>query len=102
MAPIVQHGSVEFAPLGLTNMLNGGGSIMDLKPQSPGNGAASISMEVRGTGEFIAYCSQQPKAVLGGDKGMQTLDFEHEPATCQLLIQLPFEGPLDQTVSLEF
>ena len=102
MAPIVQHGSVEFAPLGLTNMLNGGGSIMDLKPQSPGNGAGSISMEVRGTGEFIAYCSQQPKAVLGGDKGMQALDFEHEPASCRLLIQLPFEGPLDQTVSLNF
>lgn len=100
----MQHDSIQFAPLGLTNMLNGGGSVMDVKYCPPGNGssAGSISMEVRGTGEFLAYCSQLPTAVTGGENGMQALAFNHEPASCRLLIQLPTEGLLDQTIIVKF
>ncbi len=103
-APIIQHESLEFAPLGLKNMLNGGGAIVDLSfsPSGKGSSPTSVRMEVRGTGEFMAYCSQEPSAVYGGEKGMRALAFDHDPASCQLLIQLPSEGLLDETVVIEF
>ena len=104
MAPIAQKDGIEFAPLGLTNMLNGGGSITSLSFQQPDNGSSAVIaiMTVRGTGEFLAYSSHKPASVYGGERGMRSLAFEHNPASQQLHIELPPEGLLDQTVVLQF
>lgn len=100
MAPIVQHSGIDFAPLGLTNMLNGGGAIraMQARPSDNGSSSLTVSMEVRGTGDFLAYSSHPPSAVYGGERGMRSLAFDHNPASRQLHLELPPEGLLDQTV----
>nr|ALO17654.1 stachyose synthase 1 [Lens culinaris]ALO17655.1 stachyose synthase 1 [Lens culinaris] len=61
-------GSIKFAPIGLTNMFNSGGTILDLKYVE--NGA---KIKVKGGGTFLAYSSESPKQVqLNGTE----VDFE--------------------------
>ncbi|MCH87781.1 stachyose synthase-like [Trifolium medium] len=49
-------GSIKFAPIGLTNMFNSGGTILDLEYVE--NGA---KIKVKGGGNFLAYSSESPK-----------------------------------------
>lgn len=85
-------------------MLNGGGSIKSMQAHQLDNGGGSctVSLDVRGTGDFLAYSSHQPTAVYGGERGMRSLSFDHDPASRQLHIELPPEGLLDQTVVIQF
>lgn len=49
-------GSIKFAPIGLTNMFNSGGTVIDLEYVE--NGA---KIKVKGGGIFLAYSSESPK-----------------------------------------
>ncbi|XP_057983862.1 galactinol--sucrose galactosyltransferase [Malania oleifera] len=51
--------SVQFAPIGLVNMLNSGGAIQSL---SFNKEEASVRIGVKGTGEMRAFASQKPRA----------------------------------------
>ncbi|XP_062083834.1 stachyose synthase [Humulus lupulus] len=57
-------GSIKFAPVGLTNMFNSGGTIQELDYKSSG-----AHIKVKGRGNFLAYSSEAPKkCVLNGAK----------------------------------
>lgn len=57
------RGSIKFAPIGLTNMFNSGGTIQELeyKASDAGYGA---HIKVKGGGNFLAYSSGTPKKCL--------------------------------------
>ncbi|KAK4492645.1 hypothetical protein RD792_003463 [Penstemon davidsonii] len=57
-------GTVKFAPIGLTNLFNSGGTIQGLVYDE-----AIVKIEVKGEGNFLAYSSVKPKkAYLNGDE----------------------------------
>ncbi|XP_045796860.1 stachyose synthase [Trifolium pratense] len=49
-------GSIKFAPIGLTNMFNSGGTILGLEYVESG-----AKIKVKGGGNFLAYSSESPK-----------------------------------------
>ncbi|KAE9598201.1 hypothetical protein Lal_00003912 [Lupinus albus] len=51
--------SIKFAPIGLTNMFNSGGTIQELEYVESG-----VKVKVKGGGNFLAYSSECPKKVL--------------------------------------
>ncbi|KAF7818123.1 Stachyose synthase [Senna tora] len=56
--------SIKFAPIGLTNMFNSGGTIQELEYVEGGVGAR---LKVKGAGTFLAYSSECPdKCLLNG------------------------------------
>ncbi|KAL2510471.1 putative galactinol--sucrose galactosyltransferase 4 [Abeliophyllum distichum] len=55
--PIKKLGrALKFAPIGLTNMFNSGGTIQGLVYNK-----TSVEIEVKGGGNFLAYSSMSPK-----------------------------------------
>lgn len=79
--------AVKFAPIGLTNMFNSGGTIQEL--QYIKSGAAEkkgVEIKVKGGGNFLAYSSGSPKkCFLNGAE----VDFEWL-ATGKLTLNLPW------------
>lgn len=58
--------STKFAPIGLENMFNSGGTILELEYTS-GMESYSCKIKVKGGGNFLAYSSQSPqKCCLNG------------------------------------
>ncbi|PON61747.1 Glycosyl hydrolase [Parasponia andersonii] len=71
--PVEKLGSsIKFAPVGLTDMFNSGGTIqeLDYKPSGAGFGA---HIKVKGGGNFLAYSSKSPKKcrLNGADVGFE-------------------------------
>ncbi|VVA21168.1 PREDICTED: galactinol--sucrose [Prunus dulcis] len=59
--PIKKIGSsIKFAPIGLTNMLNSGGTVQELEYKTTAV-EFSAQMKVKGGGNFLAYSSESPK-----------------------------------------
>lgn len=57
--------AVKFAPIGLTNMFNSGGTIQELEYIKAGAAAEkSVEIKVKGGGNFLAYSSGSPKKCL--------------------------------------
>lgn len=52
----VGPGSTKFAPIGLTNMFNGGGAIRDVE-----QGGFTVRVRVMGGGELLVYSSGPPR-----------------------------------------
>ncbi|KAK7284565.1 hypothetical protein RJT34_19312 [Clitoria ternatea] len=71
----VLGGSVKFAPIGLTNMFNSGGTIQELEYVENAD-EVGAKVKVKGGGSFLAYSSEPPKKLLlnGSD-----VDFEWLP-----------------------
>ncbi|XP_072966461.1 stachyose synthase-like [Typha angustifolia] len=63
-------GNVKFAPLGLVNMLNCGGAIMEVEY---GENGSEVEMEVKGGGKLLVYSNVEPKRSLvnGVEVGME-------------------------------
>lgn len=49
---------IRFAPLGLVNMLNGGGAVERVEVEEDGN---KVKVGVKGYGEMKAFASEEPK-----------------------------------------
>ena len=78
VAPIMSHSGVDFAPIGLIDMLNPGGAMLavscDTSPKRWHTGSSTstsnrqrrivpelcLQMEVRGAGKFAVFCSRRP------------------------------------------
>lgn len=78
---------IKFAPIGLTNMLNSGGTIEDLVYNIDGfNGEIiRVKIVVKGGGEFLAYSSVSPsKCYLNGSE----VGFEYFGGDGQLWLNL--------------
>jgi stachyose synthetase len=57
--------AVKFAPIGLTNMFNSGGTIQELEYiKSVAAAEESVEIKVKGGGNFLAYSSGSPKKCL--------------------------------------
>ncbi|KAL8166609.1 hypothetical protein V2J09_008108 [Rumex salicifolius] len=78
------NGGASFAPIGVTNMLNSGGSVQHLDYI---NGGSSVEMKIKGEGCFLAYSSKSPyKCMVDG----QEVDFEWFVDECKLMFNLPW------------
>lgn len=66
--------STSFAPIGLTSMLNIGGTLQELKyKEKPEFGGPSVEMKIKGQGSFLAYSNRSPnKCLVNGEE----VDFE--------------------------
>eukprot|EP00892_Ulva_mutabilis_P009614 jgi/Ulvmu1/7024/UM033_0083.1 len=59
VAPVVRNGQgVQHAVLGLTNMLNCGGAVDDVRYVGE-----TLTVEIRGEGTFLMYCTQKPSHI---------------------------------------
>lgn len=63
---ILPRKSVQFAPIGLVNMLNSGGAI-----QSLGFDENTVRIGVRGAGEMRVYSSEEPRSCRIGGVGVK-------------------------------
>jgi len=80
LCPVVNAGGdsdVLFAPVGLVNMLNAGGAVMRCDFSSSSSSSPSISMKIRGVGQFLAFASHRPISVEFDGKNVE---FEYEEA----------------------
>lgn len=57
---ILANKSVQFAPIGLVNMLNSGGAIQSVEFVSDIDGACTVQIGVKGTGEMVIFASEKP------------------------------------------
>lgn len=57
---ILANKSVQFAPIGLVNMLNSGGAIQSVEFVSDVDGACTVQIGVKGTGEMVIFASEKP------------------------------------------
>ncbi|KAM3695469.1 hypothetical protein ACJW31_07G133900 [Castanea mollissima] len=74
--------SIEFAPIGLVNMLNTGGAIQSLAFNDDGK---SVQIGVKGTGEMKVFASEKPiTCKIDGE----VVPFEYEG--CMVVIQVPW------------
>ncbi|KAL0424273.1 UNVERIFIED_CONTAM: Galactinol--sucrose galactosyltransferase [Sesamum radiatum] len=77
---ILAKNSVQFAPIGLVNMLNTGGAIQSLEFK-----ASSVRIGVKGTGEMRVYASEKPVVCrVNGER----VAFGYED--CMVVIQVPW------------
>ncbi|XP_057492102.1 probable galactinol--sucrose galactosyltransferase 5 [Actinidia eriantha] len=76
--------SVQFAPIGLANMLNTGGAIRSLEFDGEGN---SVRVGVKGRGEMRAFASAKPRACLVNGEGV---GFGYEEM--MVVVQVPWSG----------
>jgi len=91
-----QDSSVSWAPIGLSNMLNSGGAILDVGQlstvDSSGNERIQADITTRGPGNFVSYCQPRPTSILVRN-GLTTkhLDFQHDHESGMLEFDLPEE-----------
>jgi raffinose synthase len=75
---------VSFAPIGLLDMFNAGGAVEECAVHS--DGRAGVTLRVRGSGRFGAYCSQSPvKCYL--DSG--EVEFSYDADTGLVTVDVP-------------
>ncbi|EPS58292.1 stachyose synthetase variant 1, partial [Genlisea aurea] len=64
VAPVYKFGGrIEFAAVGLENMFNTGGAVESVKRSWDGK-TASVIIQIKGAGKFLAYSSLKPQKVL--------------------------------------
>ncbi|KAF9620026.1 hypothetical protein IFM89_010642 [Coptis chinensis] len=62
IVPIKKLGAMtKFAPIGLTNMFNSGGTIQELEYSFGNKFQTSVNIKVKGAGKFLAYSSDAPE-----------------------------------------
>lgn len=77
--------SVQFAPIGLVNMLNTGGAIQSIELDDEAN---SVEVEVKGRGEMRIFASQKPSTCkINGE----VIPFEYEDF--MVAIDVPWSSP---------
>ncbi len=82
--------SIQFAPIGLVNMLNTGGAIQSLTFNDERN---SVQIGVRGTGEMRVFASEKPIVCKIGE---EAVPFEYEG--CMVVIQVPWPNSSNSSI----
>lgn len=78
IVPIANRGEVQWAPIGLSDMLNSGGAIVGSSPLERSfirwdrskEGTTTTSITTRGPGRFVAFCRPAPVSIMIGDSGV--------------------------------
>ncbi|XP_031486903.1 stachyose synthase [Nymphaea colorata] len=60
----------KFAPIGLVDMFNSGGTILDMV-HSEAEGETSVRIQVKGAGSFLAYANVKPKSISMNEVGTE-------------------------------
>ncbi|XP_059654358.1 stachyose synthase-like [Cornus florida] len=90
--------TTKFAPIGLTNMFNSGGTIIGLD-YSEGGSEISAKIKVKGGGQFLAYSSVSPKkCCLNG----ANVGFEWMATDGELTLNLPWIEECDGVSDVVF
>ena len=83
--------AVRFAPIGLGEMLNAGGAIIDCELRADDDGVRA-ELTCRGPGRLIAFADPAPSAVtVSGPGGSVEAPFAHNAATGTLTVELGAE-----------
>ncbi|EEF37676.1 probable galactinol--sucrose galactosyltransferase 5 [Ricinus communis] len=92
VSPVVtlSEKSIQFAPIGLVNMLNTGGAMQSLSY----NADSSIEIGVRGEGEMRVFASEKPRACRIDGK---EVEFEYEE--CMVVVEVPWSTTNSSGVS---
>lgn len=98
IVPLQTSDTVRWAPIGLGDMLNGGGAVLQassLERTVTATGVRTTTAEVvsRGPGRFVAYAQPAPSRVLRGDDqtgAVTELAFDHDGQ--ELSFELPNES----------
>eukprot|EP00252_Welwitschia_mirabilis_P011512 TRINITY_DN25778_c0_g1_i1.p1 TRINITY_DN25778_c0_g1~~TRINITY_DN25778_c0_g1_i1.p1 ORF type:complete len:835 (-),score=-46.09 TRINITY_DN25778_c0_g1_i1:384-2804(-) len=86
---------VRFAAVGLRDMLNTGGAVQRVRC---GRGCATV--EVRGCGDFLAYCSHRPLSCVINGECVE--DFRYHEADGSLIVDVPWAGSCSALVEFSF
>lgn len=87
-----EHSAVSWAPIGLSNMLNSGGAILDVGHLADDGTKTQADITTRGPGHFVSYCQPPPSNVLiRNGLTPKQVDFRHDPQTGLLEFDLPTE-----------
>uniref|UniRef100_A0A7S0AJA0 Uncharacterized protein n=1 Tax=Minutocellus polymorphus TaxID=265543 RepID=A0A7S0AJA0_9STRA len=86
-------GSISWAPIGLADMMNSGGSISDATNINPDDKRPSTMITTRGPGRFVAYCRPEPSQIsLVDDSTAPTsLPYTYDSRSGALSFVLPSE-----------
>ncbi|KAI3813139.1 hypothetical protein L1987_17855 [Smallanthus sonchifolius] len=82
---VLAHKSVQFAPIGLVNMLNSGGAIQTVDYELGVDGACIVRVGVKGVGEMRVFASEKPGECRV--KG-ENVDFKYEEH--MVIVQVPW------------
>eukprot|EP00908_Phaeocystis_cordata_P007187 Transcript_1783.p1 GENE.Transcript_1783~~Transcript_1783.p1 ORF type:complete len:589 (-),score=246.71 Transcript_1783:205-1905(-) len=91
VSALERRDGVSWAPLGLVQMLNGGGALVasELSRRGLFGGALWAHVQLRASGEFGAYCQPCPRSVrVDGEPA----EFQHDAATGMLRVALPVDA----------
>ena len=89
----------KVACVGLVNMLNAGGAVMDVKLGTARSGSVQCEVVVKGCGQLLLYATSAPSHVTSSDR---VLEFEYAEKRKRLLIDLPEASELQTTILVEF
>ncbi|KAJ0962517.1 hypothetical protein J5N97_027639 [Dioscorea zingiberensis] len=95
--PAPAEKSVQFAPIGLVNMLNTGGAVQEFKFTEKHRKGMVAEIAVKGTGEMKAFSSEKPMACrLNGEEVL----FGYEDNL--VCIQVPWSGSSSKASVIEY
>lgn len=91
ISPVMEVDGIAFAAIGLTDMLNAGGAVMDVQMAAHGPAGSLVvaTLDVRGVGQFLAYASKKPVTV---DINGILVEFEYEKSAAELRFHLGGDG----------
>jgi raffinose synthase len=103
VAPIQTTDSVQWAPIGLGDMMNSGGALEVagpleqtlVKEDSSFRQSTTVGITSRGPGRFVAYCQPAPSSIMINDGRASipsTISFSHDSETGLLEFDLPKEA----------
>lgn len=92
VVPIANLEKVQWGPIGLSNMLNSGGSLQNVQPlRYEGEDQARVAdVSVRGPGTFVSHCYPAPSSVQ--INGVKSTSFSYDMLNRKLTIELSEEG----------
>ena len=102
VAPIFGIGtSVQWACIGLVNMLNAGGSVLEVKvSDGQGNRKGTFcQVLIKGCGELVMYASSPPADATGNGAGLR---HNYSLEQKKLVIEVPETADLETTVQVRF
>ncbi|KAJ9564253.1 hypothetical protein OSB04_000219 [Centaurea solstitialis] len=83
---VLAHKLIQFAPIGLVNMLNTGGALQSVEYVSNDNGSYTVKVEVKGVGEMRVFASEKPmKCRVNGEN----VEFKYEEHMVMVQVAWP-------------
>lgn len=89
--------NVEFAPIGLVNMLNSGGAVESIAIRDDNSEILAVEVDVKGAGDMRAYSSIRPVACRMNGK---EVEFTYEAS--MVFVQVPWSGSSSKLCHVQY